>query len=185
LPALGIVRNDISIVSSGALNCSDVPSSLARGSYSCNGNAADSITNSQTSAAEHETSGLSGGAIAGIVIGTLCLVAILAGVAFVLYRRHKRLHPSSSSGVREIDPAPSYQEHDKKEDFEMDYYSVQPHFDAGSQKELIQRSSEVGRPTSRGRPGPEGRHEMFNTKDPPAAHELAGSEVRHEREAGR
>jgi hypothetical protein len=66
---------------------------------------------------------------------------------------------------------------DKKQDFEMEYYSGQPHYDGSSQKELIHRETEMGRPHSGRYQGPEGRHEMFNTKDPPAAHELPGAEV--------
>lgn len=55
----------------------------------------------------------------------------------------------------------------------MEYYTVPPHHDGGSTKELIERSAEMGRPLSSGRPGPEGRHEAgMGAKDLPAACEL-------------
>lgn len=177
------MRNDIDIKSTGSLNCSDVPSSLARGTYSCDGNAASAVSNDQSTDEESGRSDLSAGAKAGIALGTIGLVAILAASGFFIFKwrqRQQTTHPTEAR--EETEPAPSYQERgfgggETKDDYEMEYYSVQPHYDGSSQKELIQRSSEMGRPASSGRPGPEGRHEMFNTKDLPAAHELAGTEV--------
>ena len=55
-----------------------------------------------------------------------------------------------------------------------DYYGTQPPFDDSSQKELVVGETEMGRPSIGQHPGPEGRHEMFNAKDAPAAHELYG-----------
>lgn len=179
MPTLGIVRNDIAITSTSSLNCSDVPSSLAGRSYSCNGDASNTDETDDNKTSSSDSKGdLTTGAKAGIAIGIIGLVAILTTVAFYLWRRRQRLR-----GHGEPEPAPPYNngdhaaiESERKNDYEMEYYSVQPHYDASSQKNLINRSSELGRPLSSGRPGPEGRHEMHNVKDPPAAYELSAED---------
>lgn len=181
LPTLGVVCNDIAIASTEALNCSDVPSSLAGGTYSCNGNAANATLADPSSDASGKGGGLSIGAKAGIALGTVALAVLLAILGFFILRWRRRQQVASNDNHGE--PAPAYQQHgvsdvdgERKDNYEMEYYSVLP-FGGSSHKELIQRSSEMGRPASSGRPGPEGRHEMFNTKDPPAAHELPGNDV--------
>lgn len=174
MPALGIVRKNVNIQSTSSLNCSDVPSSVAKGSYSCNGNA-DTVDD--TTSADKKN-GLSAGAKAGIALGAIASAALIAGLTtFHIWRRRKRSQHNNASHS-EAEKAPPYNPgtlaSERKDNLELDEYDVQPHYyNASSQKNLIhQRSEEMGRPTSSGRPGPEGRHEMGNTKDPPAAYEL-------------
>lgn len=163
---------------------------MARGSYSCNGNVAGAAPDDGSDEPPGK-GGLSTGAKAGIAIGTIASVALLAALAFFLWKWRRRTLSAAppDQAHAEPDAAPVYHERgipsaERKDDFEMDYYSVQPQYDASSQKGLIQRESEMGRPTSGQHPGPEGRHEMFGTKDPPAAHELPAQEVERGRGRG-
>lgn len=134
---------------------------------------------------EAKDSGLSPGAKAGIAIGTVAAVALLAVTGFFIFRwRQRRLTPTEPNDHGNAEAAPPYRERslggDRKDDFEMEFYGVQQHYDGSSTKELIHRGGggeEMGRPSMGAHPGPEGRHEMFNTKDPPAAHELPTSEI--------
>jgi hypothetical protein len=69
------------------------PSSSGSGNSGSSGNSNSSSLN--------DSSALSGGAIAGIVIGALAGIALIAGIAFILWRR-KRLaadRPAESAGV--------------------------------------------------------------------------------------
>lgn len=158
---------------------------LAGGSYSCNGNTDNPIPDDPV-VEEVKDRGFSAGAKAGIAIGTIAAVALLAAAGFFIYRwRKRRLTPTEPNDHGNAEAAPPYRErslgHDRKHDFEMEFYSVQPHYEGSSQKELIDRGGgggeEMGRPSMGAHPGPEGRHEMFNTKDPPAAHELPASDI--------
>lgn len=188
LPSLGIVRNDIAITSTGSVNCSDISPSLAKGSYSCKGNAASANPGDNADKKSGKDS-LSAGAKAGIAIGTIAVVAILAILGFLIWKWRRHHSPQNREKSKEQAPR-SYLESridevpaDKKDNYEMEYYSVEAGLDNSSQKELVQRESEMGRPSMGSHPGPEGRHEMYNIRDAPAAHELPGGDT-HELSGG-
>ena len=159
---------------------------MAKGVYSCRG-----LESSNAGARAKVNQGISTGATAGIAVGAIAVVALLALVAFFFWRRRKRQNHHDA-----IETTPPYNrtsDHkdttgfgsDQKNDYEMGYYSASAqnsHYEASSQNDLIQnnRNSEMGRPYSSGKPGPEGRHELFSAKDPPAAFELSA-----EREVGK
>jgi len=177
-PSLGIVRNNIAIASTSAFNCSDVSESLAQGTYSCNADGEGTSGSTITAGRK-----LSAGAKAGIAIAVVAFVVLLAAVAFLLWRRRQQQLQASKNSEQYGDAkeAPDgrelgYVSSDKKDGHEMEYYTVHPQ---ESQKELIAKNQmgEMGRSLSSAKPGPEGRHEMHNTKDPPAAHELEGHQV--------
>ncbi len=181
LPALSNVGQAIVIQSTGSVDCSDVPSTLAQGSYSCkaNINTANGATDSDRKAGGRF---LSAGAEAGIALGTttIALVGILAATGYFASRR-RRISQSRTSAfghgataATEHESGQTGVEGDRKQYFEMENYNVESHYDGSSQKELIHRGAEMGRPLSGSHPGPEGRHKMFNSKDLPAAHEFPG-----------
>ncbi|KAF2767547.1 hypothetical protein EJ03DRAFT_144852 [Teratosphaeria nubilosa] len=92
LPSLHTVTGDVVLqTSDDAFNCSSIPADIASGSYTCN--AQTSHSNSTASSSHGQGSSFSGGAIAGTVVGSVTGVAILALLAFWLWR--KRNHPQA------------------------------------------------------------------------------------------
>ena len=53
-----------------------------------------------TSSGKTEGCPLSGGAIAGIVIGAVAFVAIIAGISFLCYKRHKKNKTPTETPVK-------------------------------------------------------------------------------------
>jgi hypothetical protein len=82
--------------SSGSPKESNGANGDSSSSGNSNSNSDGTSSNSNASESSSQSSALSGGAIAGIVIGVLAGLALIFGAAFVLFRRRRRAGPTHS-----------------------------------------------------------------------------------------
>ena len=154
-----------------------MPPSIGKGIYTCD---TDASLNDISSNDESDDGGLSSGAIAGIAVGVVALLAIIgllvAGWAWLRLRRKRKAERANEEhGVpamiekdgpdREASRALKAERNRTKE------LPPSPPYSATSGKE-----TEMGRPLSGSFPGPEGRHEVQTGV--PAAIELPSYDER-------
>lgn len=176
LPSLQVVRGNASINTTGTGECSFISPSIVQGAvYACNGVIVHSNTmhgsNSTTDGTPAESSGVSGPAIAGIVVGIFVVFAIAAAGGFLWWRRKKSRRVSA---LPEFDNTQMVA-YEKDEDFGRVWSGHnQPNHEMESP--LV----ELGRAhSSRVHSGYEGRHELqapspFELESPATAMDKKG-----------
>lgn len=162
LPALRNVRGDMTMQSTSTFNCSDIPSTVVQGTYSCNGEGGNSTTS--TASSSGHGGGLSTGAVVGIAVGVSVPVTCIIAIGFFFFFRHRRRTQApvqTQQGVDHQHPL-QYQKPPPGEVGGKSRFDAELSAEDGKVEELELNTpmSEVGRSTSQKYTGIEGRHEL-------------------------